>query len=304
MMKKIFIVGLIVCSFLVVSASSVLAADETHTVIDDTGDVVDSMADPVSENNIDLEKLTFTKNNKQVELKVELADGGIIQNSDYVYYEFILVTSENRYDIVYANDSCIIEDFELIELEDVEYSGAGTGTLTISFNLYSENERYMSLYAYTIKSEIIDEEESNYYFDVIPEGEIPAVYATFLETGKTGESIEFSAETDSGTEPYSWNWDFGDGETSDEKDTSHIYAAAGVYKVTLLVTDGNDYSDIYYATLNITANDNGNQNGGDNNGGDNDGGQGLSNSGLILFVVIIAIIAIAGTVVVIYIIRR
>jgi PKD repeat protein len=303
MMKKIFIVGLIACSFLVVSASSVLAADETHTVIDDTGDVVDSMADPVSENNIDLEKLTFTKNNKQVELKVELATGGIIQNSDYVYYEFILVTSENRYDIAYANNSCIIEDFELIELEDVEYSGAGTGTLTISFNLYSENERYMSLYAYTIKSEITDEEEGNYYFDVIPEGDVPAVYATFLETGKVGESIEFSAEMDSGTEPYSWSWDFGDGETSDEKDTSHTYAAASTYKVTLLVTDGNDYSDIYYATLDISANDNGNQDDGDNNGGDNDDGQGPP-SGLILFVVIIAIIAIAGTVVVIYIIRR
>lgn len=303
MMKKILIVGLIVCSFFVVSASTVIAADET-IVPDDTGDVLDSVGDPVSENNIDLKELTFTKNNKQVELKVELADGGIIQNSDYVYYDFYLVTSENRYDIAYANNSCIIEDFELIELEDVEYSGAGTGTLTISFNLYSENERYMSLYAYTIKSEITDEGEGNYYFDAIPDEEVPSVYATFLETGKTNESIEFSAEAEYGTEPYSWNWDFGDGETSGEKDTTHTYAAAGTYKVILLVTDSNDYSDIYYATLNIAANDDGNQNGGDNNGGENGGEQESSNSGLILFVVVIAVIFIAGIAIIVYIIRR
>ena len=304
MMKKIFIVGLIVCSFFVVSISSVVAADETHTVDDGTGDVTDYAGDPVSKNNLDLKKLTFTKNNEQVqvELKIELATGGIIQNSDYVYYEIILVTSENRYDGYYSNNSCIITDFEQNELEDVEYSGDGTSTLTISFNLYSDDERYMSLYAVT--SEITEDEEGNYYFDVIPEEEYPTAYATFLETGKTGESIEFSAEAEYGKLPYSWNWDFGDGETSDEPNTNHTYTAVGTYKVIVLVTDNNDYSDVYYGTIEITAGDGGDQNGGDNNGGDNGGEQESSNSGLILFVVIIAIIAIAGIAVVVYIIRR
>ena len=32
-----------------------------------------------------------------------------------------------------------------------------------------------------------------------------------------------------------WNWDFGDGNTSSEQNTTHSYAAAGKYNVTLEV---------------------------------------------------------------------
>jgi subtilisin family serine protease len=35
----------------------------------------------------------------------------------------------------------------------------------------------------------------------------------------------------------SWSWDFGDGNSSTERDPTHAYAAAGTYQVTLVVTD-------------------------------------------------------------------
>jgi PKD repeat protein len=38
--------------------------------------------------------------------------------------------------------------------------------------------------------------------------------------------------------PSSWAWDFGDGGTSDQPNPVHTYAAAGVYNVSLTVSDG------------------------------------------------------------------
>ncbi len=46
---------------------------------------------------------------------------------------------------------------------------------------------------------------------------------------------------DSTQNPTSWRWDFGDGQTSEERDPFHIYAAQGVYTVTL--TAANEYGE-------------------------------------------------------------
>jgi PKD repeat protein len=49
--------------------------------------------------------------------------------------------------------------------------------------------------------------------------------------------------TDSSTDPdgdetiASWDWDFGDGGTSDLQDPSHTFSNAGTYEVVLLVAD-------------------------------------------------------------------
>ncbi len=40
-----------------------------------------------------------------------------------------------------------------------------------------------------------------------------------------------------GYPPYSWHWDFGDGDTSDEQNPPHVYSSSGNYTVTLIVTD-------------------------------------------------------------------
>ena len=302
MMKKIFIVGLIVCSFFVVSISSVLAAPETHTIFDtpDTYDVTDSSGNIVSgKNYLDIKEASCTQDGKHVELKLKLTIDGKIQNSDMIFYAISLVTSENRYDIYFSNDSCTVTDFEQNEMEGVNYSGVGTGTLIISFYLSNSSEEYVFVYAVAYES---TEEED--YVDYAPSENIPLFDdAGIPETGVTGESISFSANASYGTTPYTFLWKFGDGKTSDEQNPTHTYDQAKTYKVIVLVTDTNDYSDVYYGTIEITAGDGGDQNGGDHNGGDN-AGEESSNSGLILFVVIIAIISIAGIAVVVYIIRR
>ncbi|MEX0966854.1 MAG: PKD domain-containing protein [Bacteroidia bacterium] len=65
----------------------------------------------------------------------------------------------------------------------------------------------------------------------------------------TGPVADFTLDDSSGCQPvtvefghpsanaYSWNWNFGDGNTSDSKDPQHRYDSAGIYTVTLEVTD-------------------------------------------------------------------
>ncbi|MFE3846255.1 PKD domain-containing protein [Thermoplasmatota archaeon] len=61
--------------------------------------------------------------------------------------------------------------------------------------------------------------------------------------GEVGEEIEFEGDVYGGTSPYSWLWEFGEGNTSDERNLVYVYEAVGEYMVNLTVTDDNGYSD-------------------------------------------------------------
>lgn len=54
-----------------------------------------------------------------------------------------------------------------------------------------------------------------------------------------GKQVAFTALT---KRVVTWNWDFGDGKTSTEKDPVHIYSDGGYYKVTLTGTDASGES--------------------------------------------------------------
>jgi PKD repeat protein len=55
-----------------------------------------------------------------------------------------------------------------------------------------------------------------------------------------GNTISFTDVSVPGGAPIvSWNWTFGDGNSSASQNPSHAYAVGGNYVVTLLVTDGN-----------------------------------------------------------------
>ncbi len=65
-------------------------------------------------------------------------------------------------------------------------------------------------------------------------------------------SVTFTANTD-GSEPFSYLWDFGDGQSSTEASPSHTYTQGGAYTVTLTLT--NDAGrDSRTATVNVTEN--------------------------------------------------
>jgi PKD repeat protein len=69
----------------------------------------------------------------------------------------------------------------------------------------------------------------------------------------TGQSILF---TDNSTDDgfiASWNWDFGDGNTSTIQNPAHSFAAAGTYAVSLTVTDDGGASDSYTVNITVTS---------------------------------------------------
>jgi len=67
----------------------------------------------------------------------------------------------------------------------------------------------------------------------------PVAEAGGIYVGNVGEQISFegSESKDDDGNIVSWHWDFGDGETSNEENPSHIYDRRGIYDVTLTVKD-------------------------------------------------------------------
>lgn len=87
---------------------------------------------------------------------------------------------------------------------------------------------------YTVKLTATNSAGSNTAQKTITMGNWPPVASfTFSQSGPL--SISF-LDTSSGN-PTSWLWDFGDGQTSTQRNPSHSYAAAGTYNVTLTSTN-------------------------------------------------------------------
>jgi outer membrane protein assembly factor BamB len=58
--------------------------------------------------------------------------------------------------------------------------------------------------------------------------------------GIVGEPVQFTGSASGGESPYSYHWDFGDEETSEEQNPTHEYVNPENFTVTLTVTDDND----------------------------------------------------------------
>ncbi|KYC46617.1 MAG: PKD domain protein [Candidatus Methanofastidiosum methylothiophilum] len=73
---------------------------------------------------------------------------------------------------------------------------------------------------------------------------------------KVGDAVHFDGtkSTDEDGNIVSYKWDFGDGKTSIDGEPLHQYTTAGVYKVTLTVTDdkGDTGQDVMYVTVKET----------------------------------------------------
>ncbi|MGW4383159.1 collagenase [Kitasatospora sp. NPDC004531] len=70
--------------------------------------------------------------------------------------------------------------------------------------------------------------------------------------GATVTLTDRSVVTNSPAQLVSWHWTFGDGSSSDERNPSHTYAAAGTYTVALTVTDSTGRSTSTPAGVTVT----------------------------------------------------
>ena len=78
----------------------------------------------------------------------------------------------------------------------------------------------------------------------VEQAELNVSFSASNRRVKEGEKIEFEPRVDGGFSPYSYEWDFGDGETSTSAYPVHVYKAAGSYTVSLKVTDDRGNTDI------------------------------------------------------------
>jgi len=73
--------------------------------------------------------------------------------------------------------------------------------------------------------------------ETFPLDGIQAAFTAEVRSGIAPLTVNFTDQ--SSGEITSWNWDFGDGQSSTERNPAHVYIAPGRYSVSLAVTDGN-----------------------------------------------------------------
>jgi chitinase len=91
--------------------------------------------------------------------------------------------------------------------------------------------------------------------EVTVRGSGPAAAFTVTPVTPTvGVAAQFNASTtvpQPGRTVTSYQWDFGDGTTGSNVTTTHTYAAAGTYTVTLLVTDSEGQTGLIAKTVTV-----------------------------------------------------
>ncbi|GAI37823.1 unnamed protein product, partial [marine sediment metagenome] len=75
------------------------------------------------------------------------------------------------------------------------------------------------------------------------QAEIDVSFTASKKRVEEGEKVEFEGRVHGGFPPYSYEWDFGDGETSTSAYPVHSYKSVGSYTVSLKVTDDRDNTD-------------------------------------------------------------
>ena len=184
------------------------------------------------------------ENSREATITLEVNSRGYIEdNNSFDYFNFtfytvsymiILETSTNSYDVEYIDKNCTING-------EVAIAQVTDNILSVSFNLSTSNETFVSLGGYSYAIEVHSLYDFKMYMDVAPDSALFTADAGGPYRGYVNETIHFSGSyldiLETTSPPYNYTWDFGDGSTGVGENPTHVYHSPGNYTVTLTVTD-------------------------------------------------------------------
>jgi PKD repeat protein/DNA-binding Lrp family transcriptional regulator len=129
-----------------------------------------------------------------------------------------------------------------------------SGTSQFDFNLSEAGEHVVKATLYDNASVLIDQKEISISIIQEIQNQPPvAVANSDLETLNISETVWFYGDLSYDPDGFivSYSWDFGDGNSSDEMNVSHIYDVPGDYEVMLTVTDNSDAVNTDNVTVSV-----------------------------------------------------
>ena len=155
---------------------------------------------------------------------------------------------------ILANDF----DYDADPLTAVLYGGVVNGTLTLngdgSFS-YTPDAHFNGIdsFAYYANDGLLDSSIATVIITVDPINDSPVADPNGPYSGMVGSPVSFdgSGSTDIDGTLVSYAWDFGDANTGSGVNPTHTYGAAGLYTVTLTVTDDGGLTDTATTTVDI-----------------------------------------------------
>ncbi|MDT7827289.1 malectin domain-containing carbohydrate-binding protein [Pricia sp. S334] len=161
-------------------------------------------------------------------------------------------------DQLLANDSEPNGQNILITTVDTPLNGTAelqTDGLSV---LYTPDTGYVGSdsFTYTIEDETGLSASANVFISVTPENQAPtALIVTSINEGPAALFVTFtgSGSTDENPGTLVYEWDFGDGSgTSMDADTDYTFTSAGIYTVSLKVTDDEGLFDVETTTITVS----------------------------------------------------
>jgi len=152
-------------------------------------------------------------------------------------------------EVQFLDLSSAVQNYTIVAW-DWDFGDGNTSTVQHPLHTYAPGSTYIVQLTVTADSSGVTCTDVGTGVMTIPA--LPTVYFTWdPEPTCLGGATSFFGT--SGNPIVTWDWNFGDGQTSSIQNPVHLYPLAGSYNVTLMVTDVNGCSDTAINTVNVGA---------------------------------------------------